>query len=209
MDDSIEARLAAQHTWKVNKAMQTLMGIVSGILADNYLADLEIHFLKTWLREHDGIAEQWPGQAIYRLVRQVLEDGIVTEDERAHLMGELQRLVNTDFTNTGAALPEGPYLPVDDDVTVLLTNATVCHTGEFLFGTRAAVERATLRAGGMPTDTVSRRTSLLVIGTRTSPHWIGTTYGRKIQRAIELRDGGEVIEIISERRWLAALDSPA
>lgn len=197
--------LVAQAVAQTTKAMQTLMGIVTGVVADGELADTEIHFLKTWLREHEAIAEQWPGCAIYRLIQQVMADGIVTHEEREHLLQQLQNLVQVDFARTGAAEPDGPALPVDDDVTVVIANAGICHTGEFMFGTRAAVERATLKAGGMPVDAVTKRTDLLVIGTRVSPNWVATTYGRKIQRAMELRDAGAELEIITERRWLAAL----
>lgn len=198
----LQVALATNQT---NKAMQTLMGIVTGIVADGELVDKEIHFLRIWLRENTSLAEQWPASAIYRLIQQVLADGLVTPEERDNLLQHLQQLVQVDFSQTGAAIADSPALPVDDEVTVVLTNSGVCHTGEFLFGTRAAVERATLRAGGMPVDSVTRRTDLVVIGTRVSPHWVGTTYGRKIQRAVELRDAGAGLEIISERRWLAAI----
>jgi NAD-dependent DNA ligase len=75
-------------------------------------------------------------------------------------------------------------------------------TGEFIFGTRAACERLTLKAGGMPLDKVTKHVDVLVIGTRLSPDWAHTSFGRKIQRAAELQEQGHPIEIISERRWL-------
>lgn len=202
-----QARLAAVATHQATRALQNLMGIVTGIVADGELTDKEVLFLSTWLREHDAISEQWPGSAIYRLVREVLADGIITNDERSHLLGKLQELVSNDFANTGSTLFEGPALPVDDDITVILADSDICHTGEFLYGTRAAVERATQKAGGSPVDSVTRKTDILVIGTRTSPQWVGTTFGRKIQKAQELRDAGTGIEIITERRWLQALGS--
>jgi NAD-dependent DNA ligase len=135
----------------------------------------------------------------------VLEDGVVTEAERAHLMDTFTHLLGNDFSLTGSVSPETSALPIDDVVTVELRNAGVCHTGEFLFGTRAACERATLRAGGMPADNVSRRVEYLVVGTRVSRDWAHTSFGRKIQKPVALQDGGHPIEIISERRWLESL----
>jgi hypothetical protein len=38
-----------------------------------------------------------------------------------------------------------------------------------------------------------------------SPHWRQTSYGNKIERAVQLQEEGCAIEIISERRWLEAL----
>lgn len=131
-----------------------------------------------------------------------MEDGIITEGERAHLLAVLSELTATDFGLTGSSSPEVAALPINDVVTVILKNAGVCHTGEFLFGTRAACERITLKAGRMPVDSVTRRADLLVIGTRVSPNWAHTSFGRKIQRAAERQESGHPIEIISERRWI-------
>lgn len=186
----------------LDRAMGQLLGIVTGVVADGELTDKEVLFLRTWLTEQAEVAAVWPGRAIAEAVSLALADGVISQEERAHLIEVLQQLVGVDFAETGAVSPEAPSVPVTDEITVDLVNAGVCHTGEFLFGTRAAVERATLKAGGMPLDNVTRRTDFLVIGTRVSPYWAQTTYGRKIERAVELREAGSGIEIISERRWL-------
>jgi NAD-dependent DNA ligase len=187
------------------KACEHLTGIVTGVVADQQLADLEIQFLSMWLTENQEATAAWPGSVIHRKVREVLADGVITEEERAHLLDVLRSLASSDFSLTGSAAAEVAALPINDDVTVALRHAGVCHTGEFLFGTRAACERATLSAGGMPLDSVTRRTDLLVIGTRVSSNWASTSFGRKIQKAAELQEAGHAIEIVSERRWLEAL----
>lgn len=145
------------------------------------------------------------GVVIARKVEEIMADGVITEGERAYLLEVLSELASTDFALTGSSSPEVAALPINDVVTVSLRNAGVCHTGEFLFGTRAACERITLKAGGMPLDSVTRKTDILVIGTRVSPHWAHTSFGRKIQKAAELQESGHPIEIISERRWIDAI----
>ncbi len=196
---------AAAHRHRLNRAIEQLLGIASGILADGQLHDQEVTFLSTWLSAHSEVADQWPGSAVAKAVRDTLADGLITPAERDHLVTVLQALCGSEFALDGSATPLVTDLPIDDQVTVQLMNAGVCHTGEFLYGTRAAVERATLRAGGMPADTVTKRVEYLVVGTRVSPDWAHTTYGRKIQRAVALQDSGHAIEIISEQRWLKAL----
>lgn len=205
MDATSPALARALETKQVNKAVGQLMGIVTGIVSDGELTDKETLFLRTWLTEHDAVAETWPGSAIHRLVTEVLFDGVITPEERTHLLSNLAELVRTDFVHTGSALADGPTLPVNDTVTIDLPEAAVCHTGVFLFGTRAAVERATERAGGQPCENITRKTDVLVIGSRVSPNWLHTTYGRKIMAAKALQDEGTGIEIISEQRWLKAL----
>ena len=59
--------------------------------------------------------------------------------------------------------------------------------------------------GGHVTDMPSSDTDYLVIGELCSPEWVHTTFGRSIERAIELREGGANIAIISEEHWVDAL----
>jgi len=42
-----------------------------------------------------------------------------------------------------------------------------------------------------------------------APDWAHTSYGRKIESAVALQQEGHSIAIISERRWLAALEPSA
>lgn len=183
------------------KAMQTLMGMVTGVVADAHLHDKEILLLNTWLTEHAEMATQWPGCAIAHQIRSVLADGIITDDERTHLLSSLSELANSDFAATGSTQAEPIALPIDDQANVNMFNAGIVHTGTFMFGTRAQCERLSMAMGAMPLDTVSRRTDVVVIGTRVSPSWVNESYGRKILRAAELRDSGCPIRIISERFW--------
>lgn len=196
------AQLGAMRNRMETKAMQSLMGMVTGIVADEHLHDREIALLSTWLAEHREIAEQWPGSAIAAHLRLALADGIITEEERAHLLAVLSELAATDFAATGSATAEPMRLPIDDSQPVQWRDAGVVHTGEFMFGTRAQCERLTMALGGMPLDNVTKHTDVLVIGTRVSPHWLHESYGRKIMKAVDLRQRGASISIISEQRWL-------
>jgi NAD-dependent DNA ligase len=190
------------------RALEHLMGIVTGIVADDLLVDKEVQFLSTWLSAHPEATTDFPGSLIHRKVRDILVDGVITAAEREHLLDVLQHVSGVMFSDTGSADPDPLGLPINDAVTVTLPNAGICLTGQFLFGTRAACERLSLKAGATPLDSVTRKVDYLIIGTRVSPAWVGTSYGRKIQRAVELQEQGHPIEIISERRWIAAHPAP-
>lgn len=189
----------------LTKASEMLLGLVTGIIADQQLHDMEIKLLSTWLSSTADIHTVWPGSVLAQKVNEILADGIITDAEREHLMGVLQQFAITDFASTGSASPEVLQLPINDAAHVDLTHATVCLTGEFIYGTRDVCQRRTAEAGAELLDTVTRKVRYLVVGTNVSTHWANTSYGRKIQKAVDLQAAGLPVAIISERRWLAAL----
>lgn len=202
--DSYAAAVAMDKR-RTTKAIEHLMGMVTGMVADSHLHDMEIQLLQTWLAQHPEATQDFPGSVIARKVNEVLADGVITEAERSHLLEVLTQMASTDFSATGSAAPEVIALPIEDCVSIDFNNAMVCLTGEFLYGTRAACERLVLAAGAMCADNVSKKVDILVVGTRVSPDWAHTTFGRKIQRAMELQEQGHTIEIISEKKMMEAL----
>lgn len=195
---------AAQQT---REAIEQLLAIVSGLVADDDLHDLEIEFLKVWLAEHQDVAQKWPGSAIGRAVDTVLADGHVSEEERAYLLTTLKELAATDFALTDAAGAERIAVPTDDAIKITLRDAVVCLAGEFLHGTRAACERLVEQAGAWPVRSVSKNVHYLVVGARVSPDWLQTPCGRDIQDAVDLQQAGHGIAIVSERRWIESFQA--
>lgn len=190
---------------KTREAIDQLLGIVSGLVADDDLHDLEIEFLKVWLSEHQDVARVWPGSAIGRAVDTVLADGHVSEEERAYLLTTLKDLASADFAVTDAAGAGRIAIPTDDTIKLSLQDSVVCLAGEFLHGTRAACERLLEQAGAWPVRAVSRNVHYLVVGTKVSSDWLNTPYGRDIQDAVALQQAGHGIAIVSERRWIESI----
>lgn len=191
---------------KLTKATQTLLGICSGLIADGSLNDKEIFYLKNWLLENQVVCKFWPGNVIANRVDSILSDGLVTEDERNDLIFCLKNLSGNHFHETGTACSDEPAIPFDDDPSIFFNNMTFCFTGNFYFGTRAACERAVLKLGGMPVDTVSGKLDYLVVGSIVEPSWINATYGRKIETAIQRQQRYGQPAIVKEAQWVKALE---
>lgn len=204
MTDTYAASIAMQSR-ATNKSIELLLGIVTGLIADEQLHDMEIQFLATWLIDHPEASSVWPGCVIVAKIRETLADGIITQVERSHLLKVLQDMAVSDFAVSGSTAANVLQLPIDDSVDVDLRDQMVCHSGEFIFGTRAKCEQLTIAVGGHPVGNISRKVAYLVIGTNVSPAWAHTSYGRKIEAAIELQSNGHGIRIISENRWLQAI----
>jgi NAD-dependent DNA ligase len=188
------------------KGLQSLMGIVSGLVCDGHLNDNEIRYLKTWMNDNEDLASIYPANIVYRRVREVLIDDLITEEERDHLTKEMQILTGNNFIETGAALPEHIASVFDDDPHVIFEQNVFVLTGEFLWGTRKECFREIEKRGGLPKDSVTKETNYLVIGTMSSPDWIVSNFGRKIQKAAEMVESGNAeISIIREVDWSMAL----
>lgn len=187
------------------RSLQLLCGLLMGLTADGVLNDAEISMLRVWLDEHPEAASIWPGSAVSFALTQALADGVITAEERTHILQTIQAIVDSDFVDTGAVTPTPTSLPVDDSVALAFQGAGIAFTGTFHFGTRAKCERLAKAAGAIPTDTVSRKTHILVIGSQVTPNWLTETYGRKIMAAAELRSTGHPIAIVTERHWLSHL----
>lgn len=200
-----QAAIRANQNRIDTRSIQALMGICSGLVADDNLNDKEIYYLRGWLLEHQSIRDQWPVSVIHFKIQEILADGVITNEERQSLVLRLQELTGNFFSDTGSAATEGQVLPLDDDPSIFFNGMSYCFTGEFLYGTRAACERVILKLGAMPQDNVTKKLNYLVIGSRCNPDWINESYGRKIEAAMNHKSSGLDICIISERQWTAAL----
>jgi NAD-dependent DNA ligase len=155
---------ASIHQRLITRSLNQLMGIVNGVLCDGQLHDSEVHFLSTWLQENEQLKTVYPANIIYRLIREALSDGVLTQDEKDHLLRSLSEISGNEFWKTGAALPGNISSVFDDDPTVVFNDNIFVMTGEFMFGTRNACHKATELRGGQTSDNVTKKTNYLVIG---------------------------------------------
>lgn len=206
MNDSEIKKNSKLATTQIVKSINSLMGIVTGLVSDGELNELEIRFLKMWCLENQHIADQYPANIIFRRVHEVLIDHVITQEEQEHLLTELKILTGNDFSNTGSALPEHIENVFDDDPLIVFKENEFVFTGRFMYGTRNACETAVLHRGGTVKNYITQDTNYLVIGTRTSPDWIAENFGRKIQKAAEMASSGDYeIAIVREVDWVMHL----
>ena len=78
-----------------------------------------------------------------------------------------------------------------------------CVTGKFAFGPRSEIEKLIEERGGELSNSITKKVNYLVIGTFSSRDWIHSSYGRKIEKAVEYRDNGDDIAIISEDHFIS------
>lgn len=187
-----------------DRATSELVGIAKGLIADGVLNKQESSFLIQWLEQH-SVYDSWPFDLINKRVAEMLCDGEIDADERQELFSLLESLVG------GKPIAEhvsafATTLPLTSPAPkVIIPNHTFCFTGKFAFGLRKDCEKAVRNAGGIPQDRVSVRLDYLVVGLMGNEDWAHSTFGRKIQQAINWNREGRDIKIVGENTWSKAI----
>ncbi|MGI4737573.1 MAG: BRCT domain-containing protein [Janthinobacterium lividum] len=187
------------------KAVDQLVGICTGILADGEVNENEAMFFAEWVRKHAPAEPVWPFTDVLQRIERIFADGVCDAEERAELKDVMEALCG--FTqelplpmaeNLSTSLP----LCMPQPHPLLFANQQFVVTGKFAYGARTAVFDAITALGGLPTDSApTKTTNYVVIGVFASRDWINTSHGRKIEKAVQLREKGTGINIVSEEHW--------
>lgn len=178
-----------------------LTGFLLGISADNEISRSELAELDRWLKDHEELAETWPASEVIRRIEDIKEDGVVTDEELEDLLETVKQISGQQFQETGEAA-DGVAEVFSDDVGELTHEGKkMCFTGKFVCGTRSAVEKSAKEKGAKIAKNVSQSLDVLVVGTIASRDWRFSSHGRKIEQALEHRQNGTDILILSERHW--------
>jgi NAD-dependent DNA ligase len=183
-----------------DRIIDELIGICKGCIVDQELTDEEIRFLERWISENSEFKELYPVNVFYQRIREILLDGVVDDEERKQLFSLL-----VEFTGVGQdnkRVKASSSLPLDHPLPeIIIPGNSFCFTGVFAFGTRERCETETTLRQGLLSKNVSQGTDYLVIGAMSSVDWIHSSYGRKIEKAMELKQKKKKPWIVSEEHW--------
>lgn len=82
---------------RLDKAVNSLLGIIEGIAIDGLINAMELNFLEMWLAEHAELRERHPFNELIPVVEIALADRILTEEEREDITWLCERLRSDDF----------------------------------------------------------------------------------------------------------------
>jgi NAD-dependent DNA ligase len=188
----------------IRQSLGELLGIARGLLADQRLSDEEIHFLNQWLEERYWVASEFPGNVIHKRIQDVLEDGVITEEERSHLVESLNLLID-DRLEDLAEQVDLTELWFDEVGLIRFDKTRFCLTGNFVYGPHAVCQTEIERRGGVVMPSVSNEAEFLVVGALGVDEWRDGGLGAEIETAMRLRAQGKPVKIIPEDCWVAQL----
>lgn len=185
-----------------DRQIDTLIGISKGVLADGKVNQAEAEFLLTWLVQSRQASEHPLIRNLLTKVADMLADEFLDPEEASELVATLRQITGEEVV-VGELAPAAS-LPLDDPQPRLLFPARrFVFTGTCAFGTRKQCQAAIETLGGVCAAGVTKQIDYLVIGTYVTDLWAHETFGRKIEKAMQYRDAGVPLAIVSERHWVA------
>ena len=161
--------------------------------------------VRGWIAAHRDAVEQWPLNVLSQRLARIYADGRIDDAERTEPTEILSSIVGG---TAGIILGEDAStdLPTDPPPhTFFWPGSVVVFTGKFASGTRAECERVAGRLGAVCDSSITKRTDYLIIGTFGSRDWVHTSFGRKIQKAVDLRGNGRKPLIVAEEHWAGSI----
>lgn len=82
---------------RLDKSVNSLMGIIEGIAIDGSINDVELSFLDLWLSEHGELRTRHPFNELIPAVETAVADRVLTAEERADLTWLCEKLTSAEF----------------------------------------------------------------------------------------------------------------
>lgn len=204
-----ERMLSTEYYNEVTSSLQVLHGILGGIASDGKVTEDELKGLRDWLSDHEHLRTCYPYDEIDSLITSVMADGKVDENEHRVLQEFFSEFVSVLDNKTITA----PLMTRDRVIKgvcavcpeITFEGSSFCFTGESNHYTRSEFEKLVTKLGGKAVGSVSQKLNYLVIGSEGNKCWAYACYGRKVEKAVELRKEGVRLLIVHENDFHDAL----
>lgn len=170
-------------------AIQALKDILSDIISDGIVSEKELYSLKIWMEQIGDLKEKYPFNKISDLILQVLSDGQVSPSENDALIQKFNVLLN----------PVSCKSTFFEPTTIDINGKTCCITGNCTSGSRSQIENRIAEMGGIPVETVTKKTQVLIVGGEGNTAWAYGNYGTKVKKALQYQSEGLPIIIVGEK----------
>ncbi len=199
MSDAFYEKVGAKRIG--GRQIDELIGIARGLLADGSINQQEVEYLHRWLIVNAEITTSPIIALLKHRIDQILVDGVADDEERHALFDALNDFANVDSEIGEDLVPTG--LPLCAPAPVCeFEGRRYCFTGTFTYGQRKDCEAA-VKALGASVGSIAQSTDFLVIGSYVTSSWKHSSFGTKIEQAVEWRAKGLPISIITEAHWRA------
>ena len=82
---------------RLDKSINSLLGIIEGISIDKEINDREIQFLQNWVDEHKDVEKHHPYNELLPVIGDALEDGILSDEEHQDIVWLCNKLTSQEY----------------------------------------------------------------------------------------------------------------
>lgn len=187
------------------RAADELIGMSAGLIADGTVNQQEAEFLKAWIETNLPHLDDPVVNLVYRRLANMLSDGILQPEESRELLELLHKFTGPTLSTTKPYIAPTTLPLCNPAPHIIRPGRCFLFTGTMAFGARKECEAIVQERGGVIGGSVSKKVHYLVVGSIGNEQWLHSSYGTKIMKAVELRDAGAPLSIISETHWQESL----
>ncbi len=186
--------------------LQRLQALLAAIASDGVVSEAEVEKLRDWLEDHADLRMCWPFDEVDSLITSVMKDRWIDPVEQKMLLEYFQSFAPQDM-HFDSPVPTNNTLQGIHAVSpeIVFEDRRFCFTGESARATREEMKIMALDRGAKVIGSVSPRLDYLIVGANGNPCWAYSCYGRKIEKAMQLRQQGAKILIVHEADFFDAL----
>lgn len=198
----------------ITSDIQELQGIIHGITADGRIEKSELECLHDWLLEREDLKGTYPYDEIESLIVGTLQDGVIDPTEHSALLSffhsftsfslskRLTRSLELACDNTTPTLRKSGICAIDPEI--IFSGKVFVFTGISERAPRKEIAEHIAKREGSLSENLSA-SHYLVVGNAGNPAWAFACYGRKVEKAMQLRKEGKRIIIVNEVDFWDAL----
>lgn len=194
---------------RTDRDVDECIGICRGILADGAVNQAEIQWLLDWLNRHRETMRVGAFATLATRIGDALVDGVWDADEEASLLDTMVSLVGGEADGRNGALSRSTDLPLDaPPPSIEFQGRLFVVTGTFAHGPRRDIVTMIETADGAVRAACSASVDFLVIGAIGSRDWMHSSFGRKIEEAVKLRETQGRPAIVDEAHLVSKFQPP-
>jgi hypothetical protein len=190
----------------VSTDMQHLQPILSAIASDGTVAEAEVEQLSMWLAEREHLRKCWPYDEMDSLLTTTMHDQSIDPNEHKALLEFCSTFTTSELDFETPHVTARMMSDIFAVSTVIsFDEYSFCFTGESKRATRDEMKSMAQDRGAKVVESVFPELDYLVVGVGGNPCWAYSSYGRRIEKAMELRRQGSQLLIVHESDFFNAL----
>jgi hypothetical protein len=195
---------------EITRQIQEFHGMLHGVVCDRRIPEVELRKLVDWIEDNRHLRGCYPVTEIESVIVSVLADGVISSEDETLLRNVFENFctpsenyVIRSLKESGAPISISGICSVDPEI--VIEGRHFCFTGISQLRSRAELHALVESRGGIARDTVVGELDYLVVCETANRAWAFCAYGRKVEKAMQMRKAGGKVLVIREQDLKDAL----